>query len=100
MRPKGFRLFGKAWTVKYVERVDDQDNWGECKEENAAIRIKEGMDPQQERCTLLHECIHAIEESLGLDLTEKTVLALEAGLYDLLISNPQLFSYLKQRRDA
>jgi hypothetical protein len=95
MRPVRLRLFGKRWTVDY--RALEGDDIGECDIEGHAIAIKEGLKAEQERSTLLHECIHAISDSLGLGLTERQVQGLETGLYDLNNSNPRLFSYLRQK---
>jgi hypothetical protein len=95
MRPVRLRLFGKRWSVKY--RALEADDIGECDIENHAIAIKEGLKAEQERSTLLHECIHAISDSLGLGLSEKQVQGIETGLYDLNKSNPRLFSYFRKR---
>jgi hypothetical protein len=95
-RPERIRLMGKRWTVAYCEMPKDE--LGECDLENQAIKLKDGLKPEQEQSTLLHECIHAISDSLGLGLTEKQVQGLETGLYDLNTSNPQFFSYLKKKK--
>ena len=94
-RPERIRLLGKRWTVAYGDM--GKDELGECDIENQAIKLKDGLKPEQEQSTLLHECIHAISDSLGLGLTEKQVQGLETGLYDLNTSNPRFFSYLKKK---
>ena len=95
MRPVRLRLLGKRWSVTY--KTLEKDDLGECDLEHQAIAIKEGLKAEQEQSTLLHECIHAISDSLGLGLTEKQVQGLETGLYDLNTSNPRLFSYFKKK---
>ena len=95
-RPERIRLMGKRWSVSYGEMPKDE--LGECDLENQAIKLKDGLKPEQEQSTLLHECIHAISDSLGLGLTEKQVQGLETGLFDLNNGNPQLFSYLKKKK--
>ena len=95
-RPERLRILGKRWSVTY-KLLDAKDELGECDLENQAIAIKDGLKPEQEQSTLLHECIHAISDSLGLGLTEKQVQGLETGLFDLNSSNPQFFSYLRKK---
>lgn len=95
-RPERLRLLGKRWSVTYGQ-LAAKDELGECDLENQAITIKEGLKPEQEQSTLLHECIHAISDSLGLGLTEKQVQGLETGLYDLNTSNPRFFSYCRKK---
>jgi hypothetical protein len=86
-RPEKVKLLGKKWTVLYKAALDNQH-----------LTVKDGLKPEQEQSTLLHECIHAISDSLGLGLTEKQVQGLETGLYDLNSSNPRFFSYLKKKK--
>ena len=95
MRPASLKILGKKWSVDYKSM--DQDEIGECDLERQAITIKDGLKTEQETSTLLHECIHAISDSLGLNLTEKQVQGLETGLFDLNSSNPRFFSHIRKR---
>lgn len=45
------------------------------------IWINPAMAEEQKQSTLIHECIHAIEMQLGLNLTESQVQGLETGLF-------------------
>lgn len=94
-RPERIRLLGKKWTVSYEQLAKDE--LGESDLENQAIKVKDGMKPEQEQSTVLHECIHAISDTLGLGLTERQVQGLETGLYDLNNSNPRFFSYCRKK---
>ncbi len=94
-RPERIRLLGKRWSVAYEPMTKDE--LGECDLEKQHITVKDGLKTEQEQSTLLHECIHAISDSLGLGLTEKQVQGLETGLYDLNISNPRFFSYCRKK---
>ena len=96
MRPSKAKLMGKVWTVSYG-KLPNADELGECDLENQAITIKDGLKPEQEKSTVLHEFIHAISDSLGLGLSEKQVQGLETGLYDLNASNPRLFTYFRKK---
>jgi hypothetical protein len=96
VRPAKLRILGKSWTVTYGP-LAAKDELGESDLENQALTIKEGLKVEQETSTLLHECIHAIADSLGLGLTEKQVQGLETGLYDLNKANPRFFSHLRKK---
>ena len=98
MRPASLKILGKKWTVEYVSDLPlEKDEMGQCDLEAQAIHVKDKLKGEQEGSTLLHECIHAISDSLGLNLSEKQVQGLETGLYDLNRSNPRFFSYLRKR---
>jgi hypothetical protein len=95
LRPAKAKLLGKVWTVTYEQMP--KDDLGECDLEKQHITVKDGLKPEQEQSTVLHEFIHAISDSLGLGLSEKQVQGLETGLYDLNASNPRLFPYLRKK---
>ena len=98
MRPTKLKILGKKWTVDYVKDAPlEKDEMGICELEAQAIHIKDGLKSEQEGSTLLHECIHAISDSLGLGLSEKQVQGLETGLYDLNSANPRFFSFLRKK---
>jgi hypothetical protein len=96
MRPAKLRILGKKWTVTFGP-LAAKDELGECDLENQHLTVKDGLKLEQEQSTLLHECIHAISDSLGLDLSERQVQGLETGLYDLANANPRFFSYLRKK---
>jgi hypothetical protein len=59
---------------------------GLCDHAHATITIAEGMPPGITRQTLVHEILHAVADSVGIDLTEGQVQTLAAGLSSI----PQL----------
>jgi hypothetical protein len=98
LRPAKIKILGKKWSVDYVKNDPlGKDEMGLCDLEAQSIHVKDGIKTEQEASTLLHECIHAISDSLGLGLTEKQVQGLETGLFDLNNANPRFFSYLRKR---
>jgi len=98
LRPAKLQILGKKWTVEYVSGLPlEKDELGQCDLEAQAIHVKDKLKQEQESSTLLHECIHAISDTLGLALTEKQVQGLEAGLFDLNARNARFFSYLRKR---
>ena len=52
-------------------------------------------NPNHPVMTLLHECLEAISQLYGLELTEQDIRCLELALYGLLKDNPKFFDALK-----
>ena len=52
------------------------------------------QSPQQKRDTLLHEAIHAVDDTMQLDLSEEQVHSLAGGIYALLSDNPKFARWL------
>ena len=87
--------------MEYVNEAPlGKDEMGLCDLEAQAIHVKDGLKAEQEGSTVLHECIHAISDSLGLNLSEKQVQGLETGLYDLNRANPRFFPFLRRKNAA
>lgn len=70
--------------------------YGECRNVDQEIRLDAGMTPERKRLTLIHEALHAIEDLRGLDLGEKTVIALGTAIYELLQDNPWIGETVQQ----
>lgn len=67
-------------------RLLPSDALGQCDASSAEIFVQEGLAPGVEKRILLHELVHAIDDALGLGLSEEQVAALGAGLASI----PQL----------
>lgn len=80
-------ILGVQHTVRVVsDRLLPPDSLGQCDATNAEIFILEGMPPGVEKRIIVHELVHAVDDALGLGLTEEQVAALGAGLASI----PQL----------
>lgn len=74
-----------------VVRADDDTRLhGQINFQTLVIRVSAGLAPMQERETLLHEAIHAIDHAARIGLTEKQVSRLSMGLLAALLDNPAL----------
>jgi hypothetical protein len=73
------RILGKNFQVKWEDNVAD-DAIGMCETHRQIIRVEKGLPKETEEDTLLHEVIHAVDETLGLGLSERQVIALASGL--------------------
>lgn len=78
-----------------IERVDDLRSASDAKQKLCGqvhfgedrIEIRTAMAPEREAETLLHEAIHAIDEYMGTNLTEKQTARLSIGLMAFLRDN-------------
>lgn len=61
--PKSFTILGSTFKVLLVDKVDEFDSWGECY--IRTIKIKKSLSLEDKETTFLHECTHAILDSLG-----------------------------------
>lgn len=97
-KPKTIRVLGKEYRVEWDAVIDNPDpeaiTTGDNLQPILRIRIHKGLALDEERETLIHELVHAVENQLDLPMSEKTVRRLSVGLYALLRDNPKLRSYL------
>lgn len=85
-------ILGKAFRIDWKDELEGA--LGETLTHRQLIRMQKGTPADTERETLLHEVIHAVDESLSLQLTEHQVHALACGLYAVLRDNePVLKKY-------
>lgn len=87
--PKTFQLLGREYQVKQESRVmcDGESVLGLCESNEAIIRIRKNLKKDLKEHTFLHECTHAILESLGymrLSNDEKFVDSFSNALYQVL----------------
>ena len=78
-------------TVEYVQHVSwDGSPLGQCNFQQCHILINTSAPSTVQDSSLLHELLHFIEGTNGLELEEKQICALEVGLYDLIVNNKEL----------
>ena len=99
MRPERLKILGRRWEIEFKPGGEPLgiDEIGCSDSEKQLITIKDGLKPDQERSTALHEVLHGISEMLGLGLTEKQVQGLETGLFSVLRDNARFVSYLRRK---
>lgn len=97
-RPERVRIFGKAIAIKYMVGAPlDADLNGECDVDKQLILVRDGQPLESEQDTVLHELLHALDESMGLKLKESQVKGAATGLLAVLKDNPSLVSYLRKK---
>lgn len=86
------RICGKRHRVCWDADIDGDCGLMEFKP--LRISIGKGMAPDEERESLLHEVMHAVEWQQGLTLKEEQVRQLSVGVFETLRNNKKLVEYL------
>jgi len=105
--PKTFMLSGKVWNITLDDRLDDDDELGNCHGYRCSVSYSKLQDSQQLRDTILHECLHAIcyENGLASDfkdtpalISEETVVRrLATSFLHLIRDNPKLVAFWTEK---
>jgi hypothetical protein len=74
---KNLNIIGREYEVVYLD--DLKDVIGDCDCDNLKIRIKNGQPPSLETDTVLHEVVHAIDNAMQLNMTERQVYCVTTG---------------------
>jgi hypothetical protein len=91
MIPKSLCLLGKTWSIT---RKSTPGKYGECQHGKLVINVSPASADDQQRDTLLHEVIHALEVEGQLKMTERQVTGLATLLLSSLRHNPKLAQFL------
>lgn len=87
------RILGKDWSVGWVDKTLG-DSCGECRKQSLELLVSTEASPDQQRDTLLHEVIHAIDYTAKLNMSEDQVHALAGLLLAVFRDNPEFAEYL------
>jgi hypothetical protein len=97
-RPERVRILGKRFSLSYVSGQPLADDLnGECDTDKQQILVRDGQPLESEQDTVLHECLHAIDEAMGLKMREPQVKGAATGLLAMLKDNPALAAYLRRK---
>lgn len=83
------KILGKTYRVKFVDKVDEEDSLGLCKDAEQEILLRIDQPQDCLRDTLLHEIVHAIDFQLHLGLKERQVHCVATGITAVLLDNPE-----------
>ena len=89
---KTLKIVGKKYKLIYDAKM--QDDCGECDNNKQAITLKKEMPSDLELDTIIHEVTHAIDYQMNLEMSERQVHGVGAGLAAVLIDNPKFIDYL------
>ena len=88
--PKTIRILGHEYVIKEMDcgRILD----GKYDPDNGIIFIHKGLSEKEMLDTLWHEVLHALEGTMGFDITHQTLQNISSGLFAVLMDNPGLFA--------
>lgn len=78
------RILGYNYRITADGNADDMNALGRFRAKRQIIELAEDLCPEQAASTVLHEIIEALKYHLELSLDHSDVMALEAGLYQVL----------------
>lgn len=73
-----------------------EDQIGEYEDSPPRIRVAEGLMARTAALVLIHEYVHHLSESYGLELSEQQTRVLEMGIGELFTRNPHVIRLLVQ----
>jgi Zn-dependent peptidase ImmA (M78 family) len=92
--PKTIKILGRTFVIEMIDLKKEKDNYqlgGYLLYEDQRIAIDNTKHKEHQESTLLHEIIHAIVFMQAIELKEKDIERLEAGLYQVIKDNPEIF---------
>jgi hypothetical protein len=94
--PNQVRVLGKIFKIRFMkdDEWEDADGIMELDSQNILVREKKALAYMQD--TLLHETIHAIDETLITGMTEQQVSNIASVLLAVLKDNPEFTSWILQ----
>jgi hypothetical protein len=90
--PNKLSIIGREYNVVYSEPTATL--MGQCDCDGLKIEIKPGQLLPLEADTVLHEVIHAIENSFQLKMNERQVYCMATGLIAVFKNNPDFLEYM------
>lgn len=92
MIDRTIKIGGLRYELNFVDAYELDGACGECNCGRCSIRVNRDIPPAQQRATILHEVIEAINWHLELDLEHRHIQGLEHALHQVLTDNRDLFS--------
>lgn len=82
----------KHYKVKEEQNLheDGAELQGQIRYLEQEIALREDMTEESKEATLMHECLHALDEMYGIGLSEEQVERLGNALYMFIGDNPQM----------
>lgn len=83
----------KYYKVKEEQNMHEREAelQGQIRYLEQEIALREDISEESKEATLVHECLHALDEMYGIGLSEEQVERLGNALYMFIEDNPQMF---------
>jgi len=89
--PKKVKIGAYWWDVIYKDVVysDSRECYGICEDDTFTITLSKSKNKHRQNLeeTFIHECLHAIEKSANMDLSEELITRLSTNIYGFLKDN-------------
>lgn len=92
--PDKVKIGFKNYEVNMVDGDVTEGNsvcYGVIHFDDGIIDISKKYSRDMQECSLIHECVHGIDDIFGIDLSEDQIIKLGKGIYGFIKDNPQLF---------
>ena len=93
------KILGKEYEIIEADATIMNDKVGICDFTKQKIYIAEGLTDDLHADTLLHEIVHVIDFTIGLELTEKQIIGIAGGLYAVWKDNQSIIDINYKEQD-
>ena len=99
MKTEGYNveLCGTEWFISETYPVDEEKSDGITEFDDQTILINSELHSHRKALAVVHEMLHVVCESVGLDEDEELIRKLEHGVYNMINVFPE--EYKKQNED-
>lgn len=94
MIPETLNVLGKRYAVQLVQR--ESGDYGECFVDKCRIEVADYQCEDQQRDTLLHEVMHAVDHEMHCSMSEPQIRRMATGLLAVLRHNPEFVEFLRR----
>ena len=81
------KILGYTYSIKRIGTMDEIGSSGRADIAKQVIQIATDLTSEQTMSTVLHEILEALKYYLELEMEHSVIMALEAGLYQVLVDN-------------
>jgi len=92
--PSEVKIGYKTYKVNIIDgNVVDGNKvcYGIIKYDDGDINISNLYSKDQQECTVIHECLHGIDDIVEAELSEEQIRRISKGLYAFIKDNPEIF---------
>ena len=92
--PEKVKIGFKTYEIKKINDdviADSKVCYGSIQYNDGIVNISTLHSEDLQKCTLIHECIHGIDDIFDIGLEEEQVVQLGKGIYQFVIDNPGMF---------
>lgn len=91
------RICGKDYKIRYIKQpmIGKRKQQATIHHPNQTICVKKGWNKDWTAEALLHEALHGIESSLGLDMNHELIHLLSPALQELFRNNPKFLEMFR-----